>query len=269
MNFIKLKDAMKIRRILCVCLFAFFLSSCFAEKSENNIAYENMPNKAYVFKTASGDFVYGGGGSYHEDDGDKLNVSIVNPLLSNSVSKEKVRMQIAEEAQASEIKQVAMADSSGIYDEKDYRINIGDTLKVSIFDERDLSGEYNVDSQGNVNLPLIGNVLLKNKTIKQAEKIIATEYGSGYLLNPTVSVETATVKPFFVMGEVNDPGSYVYKNNLNVINAIATAGGYTYRANKRKIYIKRHGKDGMEKVRVNETDNVLPGDVIIIKERFF
>jgi polysaccharide export outer membrane protein len=154
-------------------------------------------------------------------------------------------------------------------DENHYKLSISDKLKITIFQEENLSGEYEIDSQGNINMPLIGIIQAKEKTVKQLEQDIKTKYESGYLVNPRVNIEITNVKPFFVIGEVNKPGSYPYKSGMNVLNAVATAGGYTYRANKNKIYIERVINNYKDKIRSDEEDGILPGDVIVIKERFF
>ncbi|MFC1659430.1 polysaccharide biosynthesis/export family protein [Pseudomonadota bacterium] len=151
----------------------------------------------------------------------------------------------------------------------DYKLNIGDKIKITIFEEDNLSGDCEIDSQGNINMPLIGTVSAKNKTTNQLESIIKKKYKNGYLVNPIVNIDIINVQPFFIIGEVNKPGSYPYKNGITVLNAIATAGGYTYRANKNKIYIERKENDKKIKIRVKDNNEVLPGDVIIIKERFF
>jgi polysaccharide export outer membrane protein len=154
-------------------------------------------------------------------------------------------------------------------DMDDYKLNIGDIVRITIFDEENLSGEYQIDSKGRINMPLIGSIATKDKVAKQLGDDIRKKYQDGYLTNPIVNVEVTSVKPFFIIGEVNNPGSFQYKNNMSVIDAVATAGGYTYRANKNKIYITRGGNKEKAKVRVGEMNEVLPGDVIIIKERFF
>ena len=152
---------------------------------------------------------------------------------------------------------------------KEYKLNTGNKIKVTIFEEDSLSGDYEIDSQGNINMPLIGVVVAKNTTISQLENTIKNKYKNGYLVNPIVNLDLLSVQPFFVIGEINNPGSYQYESNMTVLNAIATAGGYTYRANKRKIYIERTIENEKTKIRTKEDSKILPGDVLIIKERFF
>lgn len=151
-----------------------------------------------------------------------------------------------------------------------YRLHVGDKLKISVFDEEDLSGEYEIDRQGNITMPLIESIVAKGKTINEIEEEIIARYKEGYLVNPDINVEVLNYRPFFIMGEVKSAGEYPYRNNLTVLSAVATAGGYTYRANKKKIFIERESDDGKKiSVRIDESGKVLPGDTIIVKERYF
>ncbi|MEL6962274.1 MAG: SLBB domain-containing protein, partial [Pseudomonadota bacterium] len=90
----------------------------------------------------------------------------------------------------------------------------------------------------------------------------------GYLVNPQVSLEVLNYRPFYILGEVNQPGSYPYVNGMTVINAIALAGGYTYRASQGSITVQRGGSNS-DKVGVGPTSQILPGDIITVPERFF
>lgn len=154
--------------------------------------------------------------------------------------------------------------------EAQYHLSVGDKLKINVFNEEDLSGEYEIDREGNVTMPLIESVEARGKTVSEIEKEIVKRYKDGYLVNPDISVEVLNFRPFFIMGEVKKAGEYSYKNNLTVLSAVATAGGYTYRANKKKIVIERENLSGNKvQIIVQESDNVLPGDTIIVKERYF
>ncbi|MEM9989564.1 MAG: SLBB domain-containing protein, partial [Pseudomonadota bacterium] len=75
--------------------------------------------------------------------------------------------------------------------------------------------------------------------------------------------------PFYILGEVGRPGTYPYQNGLTVLNAVATAQGFTYRANERVVFIRRDGETQEEKYSLTSTTPVRPGDTIRISERFF
>lgn len=154
-------------------------------------------------------------------------------------------------------------------DETIYRIGTGDKLSVRVFNEPDLSGEFVVDDQGQVSLPLIGNVEFQGRSVREAEGLIEAKLKDGYLKQPRVSVEVLNYRPFFILGEVKDPGSYPYVNGMTVLTAVALAGGYTYRAAKNDIAIVRDQSGTRREMKVSEESVVLPGDTIRVPERFF
>lgn len=150
-----------------------------------------------------------------------------------------------------------------------YRLDSGDKLKITVYGEEDLSGEIEVDGEGTLSLPLIGEVTVKGMALREIENLISDKYRDGYLLSPKVSVELLNSRPFFILGEVNAPGSYPYVNGLTVLNAVAIAGGYTYRAKTSKFFVKRIVDGKTFELDADEASKVLPGDVIQVKERFF
>ena len=167
---------------------------------------------------------------------------------------------------------VALATSPQIGQAGDttaYRLGTGDKVRVTVFGEKDLSGDFDVNDQGVVALPLIGPTNLAGKTISEAEAQITQSYGKDYLVNPRVNVEVLNYRPFFILGEVQRPGSYPYVNGMTVVNAVALAGGYTPRANRGHMMVKRAAKAAAGEQEVSEDAMVLPGDVIRVPERFF
>lgn len=151
-----------------------------------------------------------------------------------------------------------------------YSLGSGDTIRITVFGEDDLSGQYEIDGSGIVAFPLIGEVQAAGGTARDLEQAITSKLTDGYLTNPTVNVEILTYRPFFILGEVKRPGSYAYKNGLNVLNAVAMAGGYTYRAKSSVWVITRSGDKTYQETEVNDGDfRVQPGDTIFIPERFF
>jgi protein involved in polysaccharide export with SLBB domain len=150
-----------------------------------------------------------------------------------------------------------------------YRLGTGDKVRVTVFGEKELSGDFDVNDQGVVALPLIGPTKLAGKTISEAEAQITSSYGKDYLVNPRVNVEVLNYRPFFILGEVQKPGSYPYVNGMTVVNAVALAGGYTPRAKRDHVMVKRAAKAGAGEQEVGEDAIILPGDVIRVPERFF
>jgi len=154
--------------------------------------------------------------------------------------------------------------------DSDYLLGSGDKVKVTVFGETDLSGQYEIDSSGIVAFPLVGEIKAGGRSARDLEKNIAAKLSEGYLKNPTVNVEVLSYRPFFILGEVKRPGSYPYKAGLNVLNAVALAGGYTYRAKSNLWVITRSGDKNYQDKEVTDGDfSVRPGDTIFIPERFF
>lgn len=154
-------------------------------------------------------------------------------------------------------------------DSPGYTLGPGDKLKVTVFGHDDLSGEFDVDGDGLVSLPLVGSVKLGGETIAQAERTIIDVLKPDYLKNPSVSVQVLNYRPFYIIGEVNDPGSYPYVNGLTVLEAVAIAGGFTHRAKESRMTIKRAMDPTKTEEDVKPDSLVLPGDVIEVPERFF
>lgn len=150
----------------------------------------------------------------------------------------------------------------------DYALGSGDKLRVNVYGEQDLSGEFDVTGSGKVSLPLIGQVQAAGLTLNEFEEEIANKLKEGYLTNPKVSVEVLNYRPFYIIGEVDKPGEYPYTNGMNVLNAVAVAGGFTYRANQDQVYIARGGAAEVG-YSVSQGVQVLPGDIVRIPERFF
>lgn len=150
-----------------------------------------------------------------------------------------------------------------------YRISIGDKLKVTVFGEKDLSGDFEVNARGNVPMPLIGDVRAKGKSVREFQGAVEAKLAAGYLNNPKVSIAILNYRPFFIHGEVRSGGQFPFKSGLKLRDAIAIAGGYSYRADKSYALIIREGSRREKKIRLPTTMTVLPGDNIRIPERFF
>lgn len=149
-----------------------------------------------------------------------------------------------------------------------YRLGIGDKLKVSVFGEDNLSGQFEVNAIGQISMPLIGEMPAKGLAIHEFRESIARKLNDGYLKNPKVNVEMLNYRPIFVHGEVKSGGEFAFKNGISLRDAVAMAGGYTYRANQGYLYIGREGEPDVA-IKTPADVPVLPGDNIRIPERFF
>lgn len=150
-----------------------------------------------------------------------------------------------------------------------YKLGSSDRLRVTVFGHPDLSGEFEVDGTGSISLPLIGQTTAVGLATTELEQSIATNLANGYILNPRVSVEVINYRPFYILGEVGQPGEYPYTNGLTVQNAVAAAGGFSYRANKKVVYIKSMDSDREIAYDLTPATVVKPGDTLRIGERIF
>jgi len=150
-----------------------------------------------------------------------------------------------------------------------YKFGSGDQIKITVFNQQDLSGDYTVSGAGHLALPLIGEVIVKDLTTKQVEEAIANKLKPDYLLNPRVSVQVLNFRPFYILGEVKEPKSYPYVDGMTYLNAVAIAGGFTYRAKEDHVIVTREINHQKTEIRMNMEDKVQPGDIIHIEERFF
>ncbi len=151
----------------------------------------------------------------------------------------------------------------------EYRMGSGDNLRVTVFGQEDLSGRFLVDGSGFISLPLIGEVRAGGLTVREIEQAIVAKLKPDYLKNPSVSLAVLNYRPFYIIGEVKKPGSYAYVSGMKVVNAIALAGGYTYRARENRLSLTRANDPERKKQSANHDTTVLPGDIIEVPERFF
>jgi polysaccharide biosynthesis/export protein len=149
-----------------------------------------------------------------------------------------------------------------------YRLGVGDKLKVAVFGEDNLSGQFEVNAFGQVSMPLIGEMPAKGLALNEFRDKVARRLSEGYLKNPRVAVEILNTRPIFVHGEVKNAGEFQFKNGITLRDAVAMAGGYTYRADQSSLSIAREGEPETS-VQMPTDIPVLPGDNIKIPERFF
>lgn len=157
-------------------------------------------------------------------------------------------------------------------------------LSVKILGEDTLSGLYTVNENGEMTLPLIGTVIIKDQTEPQIESLLTQKYQQGYLIDPVITVrkvnpshteKTSEAPPtknentqsIYILGGVKSPGRYALPDDADhILKIIALAGGFTGRADAKKFEIMR----GEEKIPYSEkTYTPHSGDVIIVKERYF
>lgn len=151
-----------------------------------------------------------------------------------------------------------------------YLLEPGNRVRVIVFNESNLSGDFTVDPIGNIALPLVGNVPASGITAKALAKRIADMLKrDAYMQDPSVAVEVQTFRPFYVLGEVRQPGEFPYTTGLTVLSAIARAGGYDYRARQGDVVLVRLIGGDQKEYRATERTPILPGDIVKVLERRF
>ena len=145
----------------------------------------------------------------------------------------------------------------------------GEKIRVIVFGEDRLSGEYEIDPAGFVSLPLAGTIKAAGLSKQQLELDLSKKFSGEYLRKPRVTVDVTSFRPFYIMGEVTKAGEYPFKSGLNVMSAIAIAGGTTYRANRSTVLIQHIGENGFREYPLSPTIPVSPGDLIRVPERYF
>ena len=152
-----------------------------------------------------------------------------------------------------------------------YALDTGDKLRVVVFGQEGLSNSYFVDAAGQVTIPLIGAVTARGLTTQQLARAVGAKLRAGFIREPHVAIEIETYRPFFILGEVTQPGQYPYVPNMTVETAVAIAGGFTPRAYRYHVKIDRPASGAVVRGRssVPLLTRVQPGDTIVIQERWF
>ena len=162
-----------------------------------------------------------------------------------------------------------LSPASAAENAESYVLGPNDRVRLKVYGEPDITGEYEVDNNGNVSIPLAGHIRAAGLTTRQLERAIASALSKGIVRDPRVNVEVALYRPYYILGEVKKGGEYPYRLGLTVMDAVASAGGFTYRANENKVYLRRSGA-GVEEVHALDAPvPVFPGDNIRIPERYF
>jgi polysaccharide export outer membrane protein len=150
-----------------------------------------------------------------------------------------------------------------------YMLDSGDRLRVVVFGQDGLTNSYVVDASGDIAMPLIGSVEARGLTTDQLSSRIADLLRQGYVRDPHVAVEVEAYRPFFILGEVTQPGQYPYVANMTVETAVAIAGGFTPRGYKKYVVISRNYGGQPYRFKTPITAQVQPGDTIQVEERWF
>jgi polysaccharide export outer membrane protein len=152
-----------------------------------------------------------------------------------------------------------------------YRLDTGDQLRISVFNQEQLTGDYKVGADGAISMPLIGEVAARGMTTGDLEQALVKKLSvdKHLLVDPSVSVQVEAYRPFFILGEVRNPGQYPCPYDTTVLSAVAMAGGFTYRARTDYVSITRKKGDQIVEQRAERDSVIAPGDVVVVYERYF
>jgi|TARA_Y100000780_G_scaffold232029_1_gene260531 polysaccharide export outer membrane protein len=149
-----------------------------------------------------------------------------------------------------------------------YVLGAGDKVEIKVFGQSDLEVTALLGNSGEVNYPFLGKVKLAGLNTSEVEQVITQGLQPDYLVNPNVYVQVVQYRPFYIHGEVENPGAYPYQPAMTVNQAIALAGGLTERASTDKIFIfKEQTKQQQQKGSLNS--QIAAGDTIKIEQRLF
>ncbi len=150
------------------------------------------------------------------------------------------------------------------------RLHVGDKIKVIVIGDDRISGEYEIDTAGDVSLPAAGALHAADRTKSELEAEVARRLvDRQFLRSPMVTVSVSAFRPFYVLGEVQKPGEYPYHAGLNILSAIAVAGGDTYRANQSHALVQHAGETEFHLYPLSPDVPINPGDLIKLPERYF
>src|SRR3954471_2969364 len=150
-----------------------------------------------------------------------------------------------------------------------YVLGAGDTLQITVYDQADLTGSYRISDSGFVAIPIVGAIPAQGLTLDQLQKRLTERLDAKAVKSPDVTLQVTEYRPFFILGEVKNPGSYPYVPNITVLTAVAIAGGFTFRASEDEVSVTRKRAGVATESRGSRSSRVLPGDTVFVFERHF
>ncbi len=150
-----------------------------------------------------------------------------------------------------------------------YRLGTGDSISVSVYDEKELSlDKVRLSDAGTLSVPMLGEIKVAGLTVSELESRVATGLKK-YLINPKVTVTIEQYRDFFVNGQVHKPGNFPFQPGLTVRKAVAIAGGFKDRASQSHVAIIHEADAKHTPIKADLGTPVMPGDIITVEESFF
>ncbi|MFC1605469.1 polysaccharide biosynthesis/export family protein [Pseudomonadota bacterium] len=150
-----------------------------------------------------------------------------------------------------------------------YRLLPSDRFRVNVFNQPDLSGDYQLDGEGQFVMPLLGRIDVEGLTSAEVEILLTNRLRPDYLVNPRIFVQVLNYRPYYLIGESAGRGPFPYVAGMTYLTAIARSGGYSYRAKKGFVYVIRAGDPEQQEIKLSVNEIVQPGDIIRVAERMF
>lgn len=150
-----------------------------------------------------------------------------------------------------------------------YVLGIGDRVKITVLELQDMTVEADVAADGTIDLPLVGSLRVAGRTTPEVRTALSERLARDYIKDPKVNVEVTEYRPFYVLGQVNRPGSYPFEPELDIRKAVAVAGGFNRRADTDAAYLVRDVDGRSDRRLVGLGTRVFPGDVIEVDRRLF
>ncbi|WP_270936184.1 polysaccharide biosynthesis/export family protein [Falsiroseomonas oryzae] len=152
-----------------------------------------------------------------------------------------------------------------------YRLGPEDQVRVTVFNDPRLTGEFRITDAGQLALPLVGSVQAAGRTTTEVERAVEQVMRQRNLFrDPSVAIQVIEYRPVFVLGQVERGGQFPYQPGMTALSAVAVAGGFNYRALRDYVSVTRVGDDGRPReFRAARQSLLLPGDVVTVYERRF
>lgn len=151
----------------------------------------------------------------------------------------------------------------------EYQLGSGDSIAITVYNEPDLTTKVKINKSGKISFPFLKEIDVHGLTTKKLAAVIQEGLLGDYLINPQVTVSIIEYRPFFIHGQVKQPGGYPFQDDLTLDKAIAIAGGLAARASKTNWKVSRVVDGKTTIIKANVTTVILPDDIIEIEQSFF
>jgi polysaccharide export outer membrane protein len=171
-------------------------------------------------------------------------------------------------AVAPKSKSVGAQHDAPITNAASYLLDTGDVLRITVYNDAQLTNSYGIDDAGYISMPLVGRIAVRGRTVSQTAAVVTARLAEGYLRDPNVAVEVIQYRPFYIQGEVKNAGQFPFVFGMTVRAAVSTAGGFSEVASEATATIYRKSGGTTRAIRVTMDAPIQPGDTIVVHERW-